>query len=75
LKDLTPFSPFSKHSEGPRPKGRDVIIKLMQLIVAGTGQEYKIRKQGKGAFWDRSICGNCSAAQSLLCQGQCKYNM
>jgi putative transposase len=32
--------------------GRDVIPKSMQLIAARTGQEYNIRKQRKGAFWE-----------------------
>ena len=32
--------------------GRDVISKSMQLIAARTGQEYNIRKQRKGAFWE-----------------------
>ena len=32
--------------------GRDVIPKSMQLIAARTGQEYNIRKQTKGAFWE-----------------------
>ena len=31
--------------------GRDVIPKSIQLIAARTGQEYNIRKQRKGAFW------------------------
>jgi putative transposase len=33
-------------------KGSDVIPKSMQLIAARTGQEYNIRKQRKGAFWE-----------------------
>ena len=33
-------------------KGRDVIPKSIQLIAARTGQEYNIRKQRKGAFWE-----------------------
>ena len=32
--------------------GADVIAKSMQLIAARTGQEYNIRKQRKGAFWE-----------------------
>jgi len=32
--------------------GPDVIPKSMQLIAARTGQEYNIRKQRKGAFWE-----------------------
>jgi putative transposase len=32
--------------------GQDVIPKSMQLIAARTGQEYNIRKQRKGAFWE-----------------------
>ena len=32
--------------------GRDMIPKTMQLIAARTGQEYNIRKQRKGAFWE-----------------------
>ena len=32
--------------------GRDMISKTMQLIAARTGQEYNIRKQRKGAFWE-----------------------
>jgi len=32
--------------------GSDVIPKSMQLIAARTGQDYNIRKQRKGAFWD-----------------------
>jgi REP element-mobilizing transposase RayT len=32
--------------------GRDVIPKSIQLIAARTGQEYNIRKQRKGAFWE-----------------------
>lgn len=32
--------------------GSDVIPKSMQLIAARTGQEYNIRKQRKGAFWE-----------------------
>ena len=32
--------------------GADVIPKSMQLIAARTGQEYNIRKQRKGAFWE-----------------------
>jgi REP element-mobilizing transposase RayT len=32
--------------------GRDAIPKSMQLIAARTGQEYNIRKQRKGAFWE-----------------------
>jgi REP element-mobilizing transposase RayT len=32
--------------------GKDVIPKSMQLIAARTGQEYNIRKQRKGAFWE-----------------------
>ena len=31
---------------------RNVIPKSMQLIAARTGQEYNIRKQRKGAFWE-----------------------
>ena len=32
--------------------GANVIPKSMQLIAARTGQEYNIRKQRKGAFWE-----------------------
>jgi len=32
--------------------GRDAIPKSMQLIAARIGQEYNIRKQRKGAFWE-----------------------
>jgi putative transposase len=32
--------------------GQDAIAKSMQLIAARTGQEYNIRKQRKGAFWE-----------------------
>jgi len=32
--------------------GADVISKSMQLIAARTGQEYNIRKNRKGAFWE-----------------------
>ncbi len=32
--------------------GRDAIPKLIQLIAARTGQEYNLRKQRKGAFWE-----------------------
>lgn len=32
--------------------GEDAIPKSMQLIAARTGQEYNIRKQRKGAFWE-----------------------
>ena len=33
-------------------QGADVIPKSMQLIASRTGQEYNIRKQRKGAFWE-----------------------
>jgi REP element-mobilizing transposase RayT len=32
--------------------GRDAIPKSIQLIAARTGQEYNLRKQRKGAFWE-----------------------
>jgi REP element-mobilizing transposase RayT len=32
--------------------GLDAVAKSMQLIAARTGQEYNIRKQRKGAFWE-----------------------
>jgi REP element-mobilizing transposase RayT len=32
--------------------GRDAVAKSMQLIAARTGQEYNIRKQRKGTFWE-----------------------
>ena len=32
--------------------GQDVIPKSIQLIAARTGQEYNIRKQRKGAYWE-----------------------
>ena len=35
-----------------RPDARRELFEAMQLIAARTGQEYNIRKQRKGAFWE-----------------------
>ncbi|UCD31372.1 MAG: transposase [Desulfobacterales bacterium] len=46
--------------------GADVIPKSMQLIAARTGQEYNIRKNRKGAFWEDRYHGTAVEKNSHL---------
>ena len=48
-------------------KGRDVIPQSIKLVAGRTGQEYNLRKNRKGAFWeDRYHATAVESEQHLL---------
>ena len=49
-------------------KGQEVIPQTMQLVAGRTGQEYNLRKNRKGAFWEDRYHATAVQADSHLVQ-------
>ena len=47
-------------------KGRDVIPQSIKLVAGRTGQEYNLRKNWKGAFWEDRYHLHATAVESEL---------
>ena len=47
-------------------RGRNVIPDSIKLVAGRTGQEYKVRKNRKGAFWEDWLSCNGSGKKPLF---------